>query len=255
MIDVDALVQVAPDAVVHLAGEPVLGAAYTVRKKRAIWESRTKGTLLLARTLAALPTPPRAFLSASASGYYGPGDGVAATERSRPGDGFLAHVCRAWEEATRDAAAAGIRTVQMRIGLVLSPAGGLLPPVSRAVRAGVGASPGRGHWPWIAIDDALYAVLHLLARDDLHGPINLSAPAPVRADEAIRTLAAMLHRPAWGAVPAPLLEAVGGEIARELLLADVRMIPDRLVASGFSFAYPTLEGALGHLYGHLPPPP
>jgi uncharacterized protein (TIGR01777 family) len=250
-IDLPALRALAPDVVIHLAGEPVAALGYTAAKKRRIWESRTRGTQLLSRALAALDTPPRLFLSASASGIYGDRGAEPVGEADAPGTGFLADVCRAWEASTAEAEAAGIRTVHARIGLVLSPKGGLLAPLAAATQVGLGGWVGAGtaFAPWIALDDVLYAVLHLIG-SDLAGPVNLSAPAPATTRSLARTLGRVLRRPAVLAVPAGLVRALGGEAAREIALTSVRMLPRRLRADGFDFAYPTLDGALRHVTGH-----
>ncbi|MFN3596322.1 MAG: TIGR01777 family oxidoreductase [Rubricoccaceae bacterium] len=255
-IDLGGLAQAAPEAVVHLAGEPVFGLRWTARKKRRIWESRARGTRLLARALALLEPRPRLLVSASASGYYGTRGADLLPEDAPPGDGFLADVCRAWEAATEDAEAAGLRIIHARIGIVLSPAGGALARLGPVVQAGLGAWPGDGaaFWPWIALDDLAYALLHLLRTEDLCGPVNLAAPAPATARTVVRTLARVLRRPALAGVPAPALRALAGEQADAVLLASARMVPARLTASGFSFAYPVLETALRHLYGRLGPP-
>ncbi|MEM6328116.1 MAG: TIGR01777 family oxidoreductase [Bacteroidota bacterium] len=253
-IDTIALSTFAPDAVVHLAGEPILGFPWTTAKKRAIWESRTKGTQLLARALAALPRPPRVFLSSSGSGIYGDTGGEPVTEASVTGNGFLADVCRAWEASTHEAEAAGIRTMHLRIGPVLSPAGGMLSRMTPPALVGLAAWPGDGSvfWPWIALDDLLYAIHHLLGAD-LSGPVNLSAPTPATAKATVKALGRTLRRPAFASLPGPLL-ALPGEPAREIALTSVRMIPERLRASGFRHAYPTLDAALSHLYGTAPRP-
>ena len=249
-IDEEALAALASDAVIHLAGEPVYGFPWTTAKKRAIWESRTKGTMLLARALAALPTPPRVFISASASGIYGDTGAEPRTEDDPTGTGFLADVCRAWEDATAEAEAAGVRTVHARIGLVLSPAGGVLARLGPLAQVGLAGWPGDGSafWPWISLDDVIYAIYHLL-QTDARGPVNVSAPAPAPARTVVKALGRTLRRPAVLSLPAPLLKAVGGEAARELGLKSVRMVPARLRASGFRHVYPTLDAALGHLYG------
>ena len=254
-IDMGALRLAAPDAVVHLAGEPVYGVAYTEAKKRAIWESRTKGTQLLSRALAALDVPPRVLVSASASGIYGDTGSTPVNETDAPGDGFLADVCRAWEASTAEAEAAGIRAVHPRIGLVLSPAGGLLQKLLLPARLGLGAWPGDGSafWAWIALDDVVYALHHLIA-GDLSGPVNLSAPTPAPARTVVKALGRVLNRPAVLGAPAPVLRALGGEAADEIMLKSVRMVPSRLRESGFQYAYPTLDGALGHLLGRADAP-
>lgn len=255
-IDLEALAEAAPDAVVHLAGEPVYALAYTADKKRRIWESRTKGTQLLARALAALPVPPRVLVSASASGFYGDRGATPITESDAAGSGFLADVCQAWEASTAEAEAAGIRTVHARIGLVLTPAGGMLSKLGPAIHAGLAAWPGdgRAYWPWIAHDDLLYGLMHLLADDTVRGPVNLSAPTPEPAKTVVQTLARVARRPRGVGIPTGLVRALGGEVADELALKSVRMLPTRLLASGFRFAYPDLETALRHLYGRRPAP-
>ena len=254
-LDTAALAACAPDAVVHLAGEPVFGLRYTAAKKRAIWESRTKGTQLLSRALAALPAPPRTFVSASASGFYGDRGDERLDEASAPGSGFLADVCRAWEASTAEAEAAGIRTVHARIGLVLSPAGGLLGTLAPAARLGLGgwAGDGSAWWPWIALDDVVYALHHLVA-SELSGPVNLSAPEPAPARDVARALGAELGRPAWLRAPEALVRALGGEVAEELVLKSSRMVPERLLADGFRFSYPDTSDALGHVLGTSPAP-
>ena len=239
------------DAVVHLAGEPVFAPRWSEDKKRRILQSRVQGTTLLATTLAGLPRPPKAFLSASASGYYGGRAGAVLTEASPSGAGFLARVCRAWEAATAPAEDAGIRTVHLRIGVVLSPAGGALRTALPAFRLGLGGWPGDGtHFmPWITLDDVVYAIHHALAHDDIKGPLNLSAPEPVPARELFGQLGTVLRRPVPVRAPAPLVRLALGEAARELALKSLRMVPERLIERGFPFAYPDLDGALRHVLG------
>ncbi|MEL6615812.1 MAG: TIGR01777 family oxidoreductase, partial [Bacteroidota bacterium] len=248
-IDTDALAALSPDAVIHLAGEPVLGFPWSTAKKRAIWESRTRGTMLLSRALAALPTPPKVLISASASGFYGDTGDQPVTEVDASGEGFLAHVCRAWEAATADAEAVGIRTVHARIGLVLSPQGGMLGTLAPLAQVGLAGWPGDGSafWPWIALDDVLYGLHHLL-QSDARGPVNFGAPAPATARTVVKAIGRTLRRPAVLRAPAPLVR-LGGEPAQELALKSVRMIPAALRASGFRHEYPTLDAALGHLLG------
>ena len=250
-IDMGALRQAAPDAVVHLAGEPVFSVAYTADKKRRIWESRTKGTDLIARAIADLDPKPTVFLSASASGYYGDRGQAATTEADGPGVGFLADVCRAWEAATAPAEAAGTRTLHLRTGLALSPAGGMLGVLGPVTTLGGGGwvGDGRDVWPWIAADDWVYAVHHLLGAPEARGPYNLSAPTPAESRAFVETLGDVLGRPTLFSVPRGLVRALGGEAAREIALASVRMLPVRLEDAGFSFSYPRLDAALRHLYG------
>lgn len=252
-IDLDALRRESPDAVVHLAGESIVGLRYSEAKKRRIWESRTKGTQLLSRALAALPTPPRVLVSASASGYYGDTGYKTVTEQDGAGSGFLAAVCEAWESSTTEAEAAGIRVVHPRIGLVTTPAGGLLSTLAAPARLGLGGWPGDGdnYLPWIAIDDVVYALAFLMQNEGLRGPVNLSAPEPVPTKAFVKALADTLGRPAVFSLPAPLVRKLGGEVAEELALKSTRMVPSRLLDAGFRFAYPDLGRALGHVLGRL----
>jgi uncharacterized protein (TIGR01777 family) len=252
-IDAEALEGV--DAVVHLAGESVYGLRWTDDKKRRILESRVQGTRLLSETLARLDAPPAALLSASGSNYYGDREDERLTEETASGDGFLADVCRRWEAATAPAAEAGIRVVTLRLGPVLTPAGGILGTLLPAFHLGLGATVGRGdtYVPWIALDDVLYAVLHLLATPEVRGPVNVGAPEPVTQRTFVETVGHVLRRPTFVRVPPSVVRAVGGEQAGELALTSLRLIPAALANSGFSFAYPHLEPALRHLLGKMPP--
>ena len=259
-IDAAALADATPDAVVHLAGEPVTSLDGTTEARRRIWESRTQGTQLLSRALAALTRPPRVLVSASASGVYGDRGDRVLTEDAAPGSGFLADVCQAWEASTAEAEAAGIRTVHARIGLVTTPAGGFLPPMAAAGRAGLGGWPGDGTawWSWIALDDVVYALHHAILDDGLSGPVNLAAPEPVTARAFVKTLASVQNRPALLGVPAPLirfaaaaLPSLSRELADALVLQSTRMRPNQLLDRGFRFSTPDLRIALAHVLGRL----
>ncbi|WP_412063359.1 TIGR01777 family oxidoreductase [Rubrivirga sp. IMCC45206] len=252
-VDTDALARLAPDAVVHLAGEPITSLDGSQSARRTIWESRSKGTRLIAQSLAALPVPPRVLVSASASGAYGDRGDEVLTEDSPRGTGFLPGVCRAWENATAPASAAGIRVVHARIGLVTTPSGGVLQPLAPLALLGLGGWPGDGTawWPWIALDDVVYALHHIVLAAGLSGPVNLSAPEPVTTKAFVKTLARVQRRPAVVSVPTPLVKLAGGELARRVALTSVRMVPGRLLASGFRFAVPDLDTALRHMLGRL----
>lgn len=249
--EIDAAALEGVDAVLHLAGENVFALRWSEAKKRRILESRTRGTRLLSGTLAALDHPPPTFISASASGYYGDRGAEVVPEETSSGTGFLAEVCRAWEAATEPASEAGIRTVNLRIGVVLTPAGGALGFALPAFLAGLGGvvGDGTGYFPWIALDDVLYAVLHLLATPDLGGPVNLSAPEPVPQRTFVETLGTVLHRPTVWRIPEAVVQSVAGEAADEMVLKSIRMVPEHLQDSGFRFAYPALEPALRHVLG------
>jgi len=238
------------DAVIHLAGETVFGP-WTTAKKRRIHDSRAGGTRLLAEALAELDDPPSTFVSASAVGYYGDRGDEVVTEETPSGEGFLAAVCRAWEDATAPAAEAGIRTVQARIGVVLSPAGGALQIQWPLFWLGLGGTAGRpGQYvPWIALDDVLGGLYHLVMNDGLKGPVNLTAPSPAPMARYAETLASVLDRSAPLHVSPALLRSVFGEMAEELALKSARAVPRRLQDDGYAFGYPELEEALRHGLG------
>ena len=252
-IDVPALEDAAPDVVIHLAGEPVTSLDGTARARRRIWESRTKGTQLLSRALASMARPPRALVCASASGYYGDRGGAALTEADAPGDDFLARVTVAWEASTGEAEAAGVRVAHARIGLVTTPAGGLLKTLAPVTALGLGGWPGDGGawWPWVALDDVVYALHWLALEDEAHGPFNVSAPEPATTKTFVQTLASVQNRPAVLRVPEGAVRTLGGELARSLALKSTRMRPARLQEAGFRFSLPDLRTALAHVTGHL----
>ena len=237
------------DAVVHLAGENIAGRRWTKDFKRRILESRVRGTSLLASTLAGLDMKPAVFVSASATGYYGSrGDGVV-DESSPPGAGFLADVCREWEAATAPAQAAGIRTVLMRIGPVLSPKGGALAKMLLPFRMGLGGvvGSGRQYLSWIELDDLVSAIVYALATDSLEGPVNAVAPGAVTNYEFTKSLGHVLGRPTIFPMPAFAARLAFGEMADEMLLGGVHVESGILESNGFQFANPQLEPALRHL--------
>lgn len=237
------------DAVVHLAGESVVGR-WTEEKKTAIRESRVLGTRHLAEALAKSARKPRVFVCASAVGFYGNRGDEVLREESESGQGFLPEVCRSWEESSRVAADAGIRTVNIRIGLVLSATGGALANMLRPFRLGLGGQIGSGRqwWSWIHMDDIVGAIHHVMHSESLSGPVNLVAPNAVRNAEFTSVLAAVLKRPAFFAVPEFALQlAFGRMAARELLLASQRVEPERLNATGYAFRFPELRAALENL--------
>lgn len=233
------------DSVIHLAGESVVGR-WTNSKKNRIRNSRVLGTRSLTQALAATKNRPRVFVSASAVGYYGDRGDEVLREESSPGTGFLAEVCREWEVASQPATEAGIRTVQIRIGVVLSPDGGALQKMLPAFRMGVGGNLGSGcQWmSWIHVQDLVGAVHHILKSDLLQGPVNLVATQPATNAEFTRTLASALSRPAVFPVPAFVAKLAFGQMAEEVLLASQRVEPTKLIASGYPFQYCDLRKAL-----------
>lgn len=238
------------DAVVHLAGENIAGR-WTPEKKARIRDSRVKGTRLLTETLARLKQAPKVLVSASAIGYYGHRGDEALREDSPSGSGFLAEVCREWEAAAQPAAQKGIRVVSLRIGVVLSPAGGALARMLPPFRLGLGGKIGSGrqYMSWIGIDDLAGVIHHAVTNESLRGAVNAVAPRPVTNQEFTKTLGRVLGRPTIFPMPAFAARLAFGEMADELLLASTRVEPARLAVSGYIFRNPDLEGALRHLLG------
>ena len=237
------------DAVIHLAGESIAEGRWTESRKRELMESRRTGTRLLAEAVAQAPDGPRTMVSASAIGYYGNRGDELLTEASPPGKGFLPEVAVAWEEGLLPAKAAGVRTASLRIGLLLTPEGGLLQRMLLPFRLGLGGPLGDGtQWmSWIAAEDLIAVFLHALTRDDIRGAVNAVGPEPVRNADFTRTLARVVHRPAVLPVPAFALRLAFGEMADQAILASARVVPSVLQATGFQFKYPKLGPALGHL--------
>jgi uncharacterized protein (TIGR01777 family) len=241
------------DAVIHLAGENV-GRRWTAARKARIRTSRVDGTRLLSETLAALQRPPQVLVSASATGIYGDRGDEVLTEQSQPGNrdrDFLVSVVEEWERAADPARSEGIRVVHPRFGIVLSPAGGALRKLLLPFRLGLGGRLGSGNqWmSWVSIDDVVEVVQYLLANDALEGAINITAPEPLTNAEFSRILARVLSRPAVFPVPAGLLRLALGEMADSTILSSARVLPSRLLQSGFRFTRPELESALRDLLG------
>jgi len=237
-----------PDAVVHLAGEPVAGR-WNKAKKERIRSSRVDATRVLSHALAAMPQPPAVLISASASGYYGDRGDTVLTEASAPGSGFLAAICRDWEAATQPASDAGIRVVHLRLGIVLSAKGGALPKMLLPFRLGLGGNIGSGrqYWRWISLDDAIGVAHHAIVTESLRGAVNTVSPQPIRNSEFTRTLGRALKRPTVLNVPAFALRLMLGQMANELLLASACIEPEQLKATRYAFQHPRLDGALRDL--------
>lgn len=237
------------EAVIHLAGENIAEGRWTAARKERLRDSRVVPTRRLAEMLAGMATPPRVMLSASAIGIYGDCGEATVTETSPAATGFLGELGVAWEAAADPAREAGIRVVHPRFGVILDPGGGALAKMLPPARMGLGGPLGGGdQWlSWIALDDALGALHHLLARDGMHGAVNVVAPHPVRNAAFAATLGAVLRRPAFIPVPAVALRMLLGEMADAALLASTRVIPELLLADGYQFRHPDLEGALRHL--------
>jgi uncharacterized protein (TIGR01777 family) len=238
------------DAVVHLSGENIADGRWTDAKKARLRSSRVGSTRFLSETLAGLARKPSVLVSASAVGYYGDRGDSWVDETAPPAADFFGELSVEWEAAAAHAAHAGIRVVHPRTGIVLSPAGGALGKMLLPFRLGLGGvvGSGRQYFSWIALDDVVGVIHHLLARSDLAGPVNASSPEPVTNAELTRTLGRELGRPTIVPVPAFAIRIAFGEVA-DALLASTRMRPERLLATGYRFRFPELEGALRHVLG------
>lgn len=233
------------DAVVHLAGETVAGR-WTAKKRERILKSRVDGTRLLCEVMARWNPRPTTFICASAIGFYGDQGESLCTETSPPGNSFLADVAEQWEAQTLFAESAGIRTVRLRIGIVLSGRGGALEPMIRMTWFGLGGPLGSGRqfWSWISLRDLVRMIQYSLERASLQGTFNAVSPEPIRQIDFARALSKVMRRPAIAPAPKFMLRAVLGEMADGLLLASCRAVPERMLASGFSFADSDLSALL-----------
>ncbi len=239
------------DAVINLAGENIAGGRWTDDQKRKIHDSRVNGTHLLSEAIAGLEQPPKVFLCASATGIYGDRDDEILDEQSDSGGGFLAGVCREWEQATEPASAAGVRTVNLRFGPILAREGGMLAKLLTPFKMGMGGKVGSGkqYISWVAIEDVVNAIKLALKDESIRGPLNIVSPRPVTNEEFTKTLGHVLSRPTALSVPAFAARLAFGEMADEMLLTSQRVIPKRLNDAGFEFEYPELEEAFRKYLG------
>ena len=235
------------DALVHLAGEPLFGGPFTAARRDRVRASRLDSTRALAAALAALPqaTRPAVWVCASAVGFYGARGEESLSEDSAAGRGFLAKLCEDWEAATRPAAEAGVRVVNLRIGIALAREGGALALMRRPFALGLGGRLGNGRqWvPWIQLDDLVALLCFALDEESLRGPLNAVGPAPARNAELTAALSRVLRRPALIPVPGFAIRLALGELADELL-GSKRVLPERARAARFRFAHPELDEAL-----------
>lgn len=239
------------DAVIHLSGENIGEGRWRPDKKKRIIDSRVKSTRLIAKTISRMKHPPKVFLCASAIGFYGHRGDNVMDETCAPGKDFISEVCEMWEDAADCAANAGIRTVLLRIGIVLSPRGGALGKLLLPFHMGIGGKIGNGnqYMSWISIDDTIGAIHHALFEDRISGPVNLVSPEPATNKRLAETLASVLSRPSFFTVPKSAIETVFGEMGRETILSSTRVKPAVLSDTGYPFRHPDLEGALRHLLG------
>jgi len=239
------------ETIINLAGENIAGGRWTDEQKRKIRDSRINGTHLLSEAVAKMNSKPGAFICASATGIYGDRDDETLDEQSESGGGFLAGVCREWEQATGPASKAGVRVVNLRMGPILAREGGMLSKLLTPFKMGMGGKVGSGkqYISWVALDDAVNAIKLAISDESIHGPINIVSPNPVRNEEFTKTLGHVLNRPTALAMPAFAARLAFGEMADEMLLASQKVLPKRLTAAGFQFQYPTLESAMRKYVG------
>lgn len=237
------------DAVIHLAGEGIANCRWSAQQKQRIRDSRVQGTQLLCETLAKLKSPPKVLVSASAIGFYGIRGDEELTENSPAGSGFLSEVCQAWEQATLPAQQAGIRVVHARLGIILSPKGGALAKMLFPFRMGGGGILGSGkqYMSCVSLDDVLGVLLHCVTTDSLSGPVNVVDPRPVTNREFTKTLGRVLFRPTIFPVPAFAVRLLFGEMGDALLLGSTRVVPRKLLESGYRFRDPDLETCLRNM--------
>ena len=243
---VDAPAMEGFDAVIHLSGASIAEVRWTPERKAVLRSSRIDSTRVLVDMLSGLRQKPRVFLCASATGYYGNRGDELLTESSEGGSDFLALTARDWEAEARRAELAGIRTVRLRFGVILSAEGGALPRMLTPFKYGIGGRLGSGNqWmSWIALEDVVEIVRSAIPSAEFSGPLNVVAPNPVRNSEFTRVVATALHRPAIFSAPAFALRIALGEMADPLLLSSQRAIPERLIAIGYEFRFANLDAAL-----------
>ena len=239
------------EAIINLAGENIAGGRWTDDQKRKIRDSRMNGTHLLSEAIAQMKSKPRVFICASATGIYGDRDDETLDEQSESGGGFLAGVCREWEQATQPASKASVRVVNLRMGPILAREGGMLSKLLTPFKMGMGGKVGSGkqYISWVALEDAVNAIKLAIDDESIHGPINIVSPNPVTNEEFTKTLGHVLNRPTALAMPAFAARLAFGEMADEMLLASQRVMPKRLIKAGFQFQYPTLESAMRKYIG------
>jgi len=249
LLDLDGIENI--DVVIHLAGESIGQGRWTKEKKKKIVESRNKSTSLIAEKIAKLDPLPKVLISASAIGYYGNRGDKPLTEEDTCGADFISGVCSEWEQAAASAKIKGVRTVFLRIGITLSPLGGALNKLLLPFKLCLGGKlgPGNQYMSWIGIDDVIGAIYHVVSNNNIEGPINVVAPNPVTNLEFTKTLGKVLSRPTLFSVPETVIKPAFGEMGREILLSSTRVVPNKLLATGYRFRNPDLEGALRHLLG------
>ncbi|OGC10234.1 TIGR01777 family protein [candidate division KSB1 bacterium RBG_16_48_16] len=237
------------DGIVHLAAESIYGY-WTKKKRERIWNSRVHGTAFLAGEIAKLKTPPRFFLSISASGYYGNRPGEVLREESGPGEGYLPSVCTEWEAAANKVKEIGVRTIHPRPGLILARHGGALSTMLPFFKLCLGGpiAGGKHIFSWITLQDAVAALYHLMMNEKISGAVNVASPYPVSNKEFVKALGRAIHRPAVLPIPAFLLRLLYGGLPDETLLTNCHLDPNRLIESGFVFRHEKIDGAMNYVF-------
>lgn len=237
------------DVLVHLAGESIAEGRWTEAKKQRIRDSRVHSTALLAKTIEGMEQKPKAFVVASAIGFYGDRGEEVLTESSPPGDGFLPEVCNEWEAAATPAREAGVRTVHVRTGIVLAKEGGALKAMITPFKLGVGGIMGDGkqYWSWISLEDISRLFEFAVLNENVHGIVNGTAPEPCTNRDFTKTLGRVIHRPTIFPMPGFAARLALGEMADALILSSARVVPEQTQAFGFQFENPNLEEALESL--------
>lgn len=234
------------DAVINLAGDNISNGRWTEEKKKRIFDSRIKSTKLLCEALSILDQPPKVLISASAIGFYGDRGDLVLMEDSLKGTGFLADVCENWEKATDNAIHKRIRVVNLRLGVVMSPKGGALKTMLFPFKWGLGGKLGSGaqYLSWVALEDVLAIINFVLENEIIKGPVNAVSPYPLTNAEFTKHLGSIIHRPTLFSVPTIALRMLLGQMADEMLLVSSRVVPQKLVESGYVFKYPTIDSYL-----------
>jgi uncharacterized protein (TIGR01777 family) len=238
------------DAVIHLSGENLSSKRWNKRQKEKIFNSRIQDTNFLTQSILNLNSPPKIFLCASAAGYYGNCGDKIINEDQPPGKGFLAEVCKYWEQEAAKVNKRNIRVVNLRFGMILGPGSGALAKMLPFFKLGLGGKFGNGkqYISWISIDDTVRAIHHILNNNSLNGPINIVAPNPVTNEEFTMTLGKVLNKTVNFSLPSSMLRILLGEMADELLLSSTRVMPQKLINSGFSFKHETISKALQDIF-------
>lgn len=234
------------DAAVHLGGVPIAGGRWSAERKLLIRESRVRSTRLLSQALAGLPQPPKVLVVASAVGFYGNRGEEPLTEDSPPGEGFLADTAVRWESAADTAREVDIRVVHARFGLILSRNGGILNRLRIPFQTALGGKLGNGRqwWSWISLPDVVNGLSYLIGQSDISGPVNFTAPTPVRNEDFTKVMSKTLSRPAWFNIPVPVIKLVFGEMGGETMLYSQRAFPEKLRAAGFQWHFENLADVL-----------